>query len=264
MDDRYTIETPEQITFGYDVAGIGSRFLAAFLDTTLIVLLWGGATLALFMIGARLSSVGTGLESLIIAVWAIVSFVIIWGYYLAFELLWNGQSPGKRLVGLRVVREGGRPITFAASAIRNLIRIIDFLPALYGIGVLVMFIDQRSRRLGDFAAGSLVVRERRTVTLESLTARAAAPVNTPIPAHIAETAALPGLHLIAENDYELVQEFLRRRSELNAESRSRLGTRLADSLRIRMGLPPGGNPELFLENLASEYRLGRQRTEEQI
>src|SRR5689334_8462745 len=172
MDDRYTIDTPENIEFAYDIAGIGSRFLAAIIDTLAI-----GAALALLGIIAAVANARLGLtsgaaSSVLAAAATILSFLILWGYYIVFELVWNGQSIGKRAIGLRVVREGGRPITFVSSAIRNLIRLVDFLPAFYGIGVIVMFIDRRARRLGDLAGGTLVVKERRGVTLESLVAPA--------------------------------------------------------------------------------------------
>src|SRR6185295_5543407 len=179
MDDRYTIDTPENIEFAYDIAGIGSRFLAAIIDSFVI-----GAALLIVgiiigVITARGGFVGSAVGSLIAAISALLSFVILWGYYIVFDLVWNGQSLGKRAIGLRVVREGGQPITFVSSAIRNLIRIVDFLPAFYGIGVIVMFVDRRARRLGDLAAGTLVVKERRGVTLESLTVPAIALATRP-------------------------------------------------------------------------------------
>jgi uncharacterized RDD family membrane protein YckC len=255
MDDRYTIDTPENIEFAYDIAGIGSRFLAAIIDTLLIVVaevivLIVGA-LALSATGSRTSAAG----SLLTAIGGLLAFAILWGYYIAFELLWNGQSPGKRVIGLRVVREGGRPITFVGSAIRNLVRIVDFLPVFYGIGVVVMFVDPRARRLGDLAGGTLVVKERRGVTLESL---ATPSVVAPPPARPGDPApqpTLPNAQLLTDQDYTLVQEFLRRRTELGRDARMRLGVQLASGLQARLGLPQGGDAERFLQYIASEYQL---------
>jgi uncharacterized RDD family membrane protein YckC len=167
MHDRYTVDTPESIELAYDVAGIGSRFLAAIVDSLLIIV---GQALLLYLLGLATAAMSVG-ESVVIGLGAGLSFLMLWGYYIIFELVWSGQSPGKRLVGLRVVREGGRPITFVSSAIRNVVRLVDFLPALYGIGVVVMFIDARARRLGDFAAGTLVVREGLPLSLAELTRR---------------------------------------------------------------------------------------------
>src|SRR5690349_9786712 len=208
MDDRYTIDTPENIEFAYDIAGIGSRFLAAMIDTLLIGI---AETIVILIVGLTSSALGLrAAESLLAALGALLAFAILWGYYIVFELLWSGQSPGKRAIGLRVVREGGRPITFVGSAIRNLIRIVAFLPALYGIGVLVMFVDRRSRRLGDLAGGTLVVKERRNVTLASLTASGALAPPPLAPGETLPQPTLPNIGLLNDADYNLMQEFLGR------------------------------------------------------
>lgn len=253
MDDRYTIDTPENIEFAYDIAGIGSRFLAAMIDTLLI-----GVAEVIVILIVGLTSSALGLRagtSLLAALGGLLGFAILWGYYIIFELLWNGQSPGKRVIGLRVVREGGRPITFVGSAIRNLIRVVDFLPALYGIGVLVMFVDRRSRRLGDLAAGTLVVKERRGVTLASLTANTVVPLPALAPGEMLPQPTLANIGLINDQDYNLIQEFLGRRSELGRDARARLGVQLAGGIQARLGLPQGGDAERFLQYVAGEYQL---------
>lgn len=261
IDARYTVDTPENIEFAYDVAGIGSRFLAAIIDTLILILLQIALAIVMGVLLGQASEIVAGLDSILIAVWFILSFIFLWGYYILFELFWNGQCPGKRVVGLRVVREGGRPVTFVASAIRNLVRFVDFLPGFYGLGVVVMFIDQRARRLGDLASGTLVVKERHAVSLASLTTRA-----TPIPPPRQPGGALiqpqlPNLHLLTDNDYNLIQEFLRRRRELGQASRTQLGRQLADGIRVRLELAPINIPEPFLEQVVYEYRLSRQQAE---
>ena len=260
MDDRYTIDTPENIAFAYDIAGIGSRFLAAIVDTLLIgvaeiiILL----LIALTMSSLDLDSGGSG--GILVAAGTLLTFVILWGYYIAFEMLWNGQSPGKRLISLRVVREGGRPITFIGSAIRNLIRIADFLPAMYGLGVVVMFIDRRARRLGDLAGGTLVVRERRSVSLASLTVPGAvAAPPAPQPGGQLPEPTMPNIELVSDHDYTLIQEFLQRRSELGGDARKRLGAQLAGGLQARLGITPAGDPERFLQDVAGNYQLLKRR-----
>jgi uncharacterized RDD family membrane protein YckC len=257
MDDRYTVDTPENIEFAYDIAGIGSRFLAAIIDTVVIAVALALLAIVVGVAGARSGLARDAAGSVIAAVGALLSFLILWGYYSVFELLWNGQSIGKRAIGLRVVREGGRPITFVGAAIRNLIRIVDFLPAFYGIGVIVMFIDHRARRLGDLAGGTLVVKERRGVTLESLT-MPAAPSIVPIGGP-AQPPTLPNQHLLRDQDYTLIQEFLRRRGELGREPRLRLGTQLAGGLQARLGLPQGGDAESFLQHVVAEYQQFRRQ-----
>lgn len=263
IDEQYIIDTPENIEFNYAVAGIGSRFLAAIVDTLLISLVLTALGVVMGVLIAGASDVNEdALVSVLFAIWIVLSFVFLWGYYIFFELVWNGQSPGKRLVRLRVVREGGRPITFVASAIRNLIRLIDFLPGFYGLGVLVMFIDQRARRLGDLASGTLVVKERQAVSLESLTARTQVRLG-PLPLQPDGTVPAPVLatiELLNDRDYELVQDFLQRRTQLGRESRTRLGMQLAEGLHARLGLPfVPGNPEPFLEQVVRDYRLRRMQ-----
>lgn len=255
MSDIYAIDTPENIEFAYDIAGIGSRFLAAMIDTFLILIAQG---IILFVAGLAVSSFEIG-QSILTALAAVVGFVILWGYYIVFEMVWSGQTPGKRSVGLRVVREGGRPITFVASAIRNFIRLVDFLPALYGIGVVAMFIDTRARRLGDLAAGTLVVKERANVTLESLEAKPFQPANTASGQPLQLT--ISNINLLNDQDYMLVQEFLRRRTELGREARQRLGMQLASGLQARLGLPQGGDIEGFLQYVVTEYQIYRQQVE---
>lgn len=270
IDERYIIDTPENIDFSYRIAGIGSRFLAAIIDTILLLTV---QILLLSLVFAMLQFIDTETSdngmSIILAIWGVLSFAFFWGYYIFFELLWNGQSPGKRIIRLRVVREGGRPVTFAASAIRNLIRVIDFLPGFYGLGVLVMFIDRQARRLGDLTGGTLVVKERAAVSLDTLLTQTTQP---PHPFYASRsssvqtnnndkdepepfTPSIPNLHLLTQEDYDLIQEFLRRRRELGTDSRQRLGNRLATGISNRLTITVApANQEQFLEQVVHEYR----------
>ncbi|HEU4327831.1 MAG TPA: RDD family protein [Roseiflexaceae bacterium] len=260
MDDRYTVDTPENVEFAYDIAGIGSRFLAAIIDTFILALTIIALLVALGLLLPRLGldTDGALANNTIVVLLFGGLFLLLISYYILFEMIWNGQTPGKRAIGLRTVRNGGRPITFVSSAVRNLIRLADFLPSFYGLGVVVMFIDRQARRLGDLAAGTLVVKERRAVTLESLTAPSASlpqfPADQPLP-----QLTLPNMHLLNNQDYELVQEFLRRRGELGREARLRLGAQLADGIKGRLGLPREGEPEGFLQLVALEYQLMRRQ-----
>ena len=244
----YIVETPEQIELAYDIAGIGSRCLAAIIDSALIIL----AEVALFLAVAQVASTLRFAESVWLAIRATLGFVIVWGYYIAFELTWNGQSPGKRLIGLRVVTEGGRPMTVLGSIIRNLIRIIDFLPLFYGIGVIAMFIDGRARRLGDLAAGTLVVRERTDVTLESLVAGVA----PNLPPLSSDTADRIDVSLLTPDDYALLCDFLDQRRDLAPPVRRQLAMQLGEGLQVRLGLPPD-DPERLVERVV--YACQRQR-----
>lgn len=254
MDDLYTVDTPENIEFSYDVAGIGSRFLAALIDSFIIILVQIILGIVLVVL-YQATDDGTA-RSILLAVGSILSFLFLWGYYLLFELISNGQSPGKRAIGLRVVRVGGRPITFVASAIRNLVRLVDFLPGFYGIGVVVMFADGRSRRLGDLAAGTLVVKEQQVVTLASLTTPVHSASLPPVgPSEQLPAPSLANVHLLTGQDFALVEEFLQRRASLGGESRARLGAQIAQGIRTRLGIADTGAVEPFLEYVAREYRL---------
>ncbi len=241
-DDTLNIETPENVAFGYHVAGIGSRFLAALIDTLIIIALQIFFTVLGLLLARLLLPEGT-LEldtdnpffAWIIGIFGLISFAFFWGYYIFFEMLWNGQSPGKRRAKLRVIRVDGTPITLTESIIRNLVRLIDFLPAYYGVGVVTMFVNDQSRRLGDLAAGTLVVREEvAPVTLESLAARATEPqlVYRPI---APDLGPLP-VEMLTPQDLQLLEDFHARRNQL--ANHDVLGRRILQKLLERMNLPP--------------------------
>jgi len=236
-DETLSIDTPENVIFGYRVAGIGSRFLAALVDTTLIILLQLVANIGVFLVARfvfnfSFSGDETGLAWLL-AIFGLIAFGFLWGYYIFFEMVWNGQSPGKRWVGLRVMRLDGTPVTLTESIIRNLVRLVDFLPAYYGVGVVAMFISSQSRRLGDLAAGTVVVHDRAAVTLESL---AAVPAGlTPGLSPTAGAGQWP-VERLTSRDVELAEDFMRRRETL--ANRSALARRIAASLLARMGADP--------------------------
>jgi uncharacterized RDD family membrane protein YckC len=253
LDELYTVETPEHIDVAYDVAGIGSRFLAALIDHLII-----GLLLSLGCTGVALAANAADLgfdENIVIGLFFIGIYLSLCTYYIFFETVWNGQTPGKRMIGLRMVRVGGRPIGFLGSATRNIIRLADFLPALYGLGVLVMFIDKRSRRLGDLAAGCVAVRDRQAITLDSLATPSA--IERPVvPA--AERVDIPNLHVLRRDDYDLVQEYLRRSRSLSPDARYRLTQQLVEGLSQRLGITVRASnhaeAEQFLIQVAAQYQ----------
>lgn len=220
-DDFLNIDTPENVIFGYEVVSIGSRFMAALIDTFLIVILQIMAVLTLQLILSATTAFG-GLESAFIAVYVLISFVLLWGYYIFFEMLWNGRTPGKKVVNLRVIRRDGTPITLTESIVRNLVRLVDFLPFAYGLGIVVMFIDGKSRRLGDMAAGTLVVREQESVTLESLEKSTRVTVSSSSlwePSQSADAIAGWPIERLTDADIQLAVDLLNRRNQLaNADA----------------------------------------------
>jgi uncharacterized RDD family membrane protein YckC len=227
------VDTPENVVFDMELAGIGSRFMAALVDTLLIAVLQAALFLALALVGSL-----TLIENLewfgwLVAAAVLLSFVLLWGYYLLFEWRWNGQTPGKRLVGLRVMRVDGRPVTFVEVLIRNLVRLIDFLPVFYGLGVVVMAFQRQWRRLGDLAAGTLVVFEQKPVRLESLSrARRYDVVRSE--SLIPEGDRLP-VERLAPTDIQRVEEFLDR--WISLLDPKHVANAIHRSLMAQMGLP---------------------------
>ena len=234
-DEKIHIDTPENVVFGYNVAGMGSRFLAGLLDMVLIILLMAAANVTLFLFLRLLNASSWGLTgNWLWALFGLLAFVIFWGYYIFFEMVWNGQSPGKRKLGLRVIRTDGSPITFTESLIRNLIRLFDFLPAYYGVGVVTMFINSQTRRLGDLVAGTLVVHDR-PISLDSLGRSTNWELESwtsfPLPA----AAGQYPVARLSPQDLQLVESFLLRRKQL--ANRSVLASQIYQRMCDHMGVP---------------------------
>jgi uncharacterized RDD family membrane protein YckC len=269
LNQEYAIDTPENVTFAQEIAGIGNRFIAALIDSAIIftalILLNLLLIVGLGILGNMdpISTVEDApmgwIEGLLIALYALINFLIYWGYYVLFEYLWNGQTPGKRLVHIRVVRTDGNPAGMVEVMVRNLVRIVDFLPSGYGLGILVMFFNRQARRLGDFAAGTLVIKERADVHLRSLL-----PVDgfgNPV-IHSQEEAVDEALLLRYANirqltgqDYELIREAL---------YRERTGTlaygvigRLAQSIAAKLEVDPP-SPSASAQFLGEVLRAYRQ------
>src|SRR5882762_7690278 len=162
LDDELVIETPERVELHYVLANIGNRFLAAGIDHLIQTV----AIVIIFLLAGALSSwqFFSSMNVWTAALTVLAIFAIYWGYFVAFETLWSGQTPGKRIMRLRVVREDGRPVRFFEVFVRNLLRLaIDFQPfPSYAIGVVSIIFSARSKRVGDFVAGTVVVKERAT------------------------------------------------------------------------------------------------------
>jgi uncharacterized RDD family membrane protein YckC len=250
-DDALHIDTPENVVFDYVVAGIASRFMAALVDTILILILQVVTSLVSLLLlqglGGDPFGAGGAPVGWFLALLGLISFTFLWGYYVFFELLWNGQSPGKRWVGLRVIRTDGMPIGVAESVVRNVVRIVDFLPIYYGIGVVTMFVDSQARRLGDLAAGTIVVRDRGPVTLASLDAEKT--LSSPAPRPAASGLGLP-VEKLTNADLLMAEDYLRRRSELT--NREEMAQRVLQALLERMEIADRPAPHLSSEQLIAQ------------
>ena len=262
MSREVTIVTPENVSVTYQLSGIGSRFLALALDTILQFLASVALILVAMYIALRMTINWVQVEEAVRAksTWVFAGmmigvFLIAWGYFIFFETIWNGQTPGKRLVRLRVVREGGQPVDLACAATRNLMRYLDFLPALYTVGLISIFFSPRYKRLGDYAAGTIVVKERspHLVRIKSRTE----------PRHGVSSASALGvvsIDALSPSDLAAVRRFAERREELPLETQEQVARTLAAPIMAKLGLAPPPDPNFshadFLEAL---YALDRER-----
>jgi len=293
MSREILVVTPENIEIEYELAGIGSRFLANLLDSFLQAAIYLGLWIVVGIIALIVSlttsvfsrALGVFFGEIQLAFALIAGFVILWGYFIWFETVWNGQTPGKRQLGLRVIRDGGYPINIFAAIVRNLIRVMDGMPIaallLLGIGyfgkdplvaamgglcilipVLCMLLSQRYQRLGDFVAGTMVVKQRapRVPTLEAL-----APPPRVLPEHLAAYALADigrQVYEMTVPEYRAVRHYIDRRWQLPPQIQQIVAMRLAVPLMQRLGIvPPAGvisvNYADFLEYLAVAFEQYR-------
>ena len=246
--DQLSIETPEQIELEFPLAGVGSRFLALAIDMLL------QTTIALGVLGAVAGAWGlldlTGVRggSWFLAVLVIAAFLLFYGYFAGFEAFWHGQTPGKRLIGLRVLSVSGRPARIDEAILRNVVRIVDQLPGVYAIGILTMLISSRNQRLGDLAAGTVVVHEKLLSAPQMVVASPSVGVGW-------TGGGLSDAELL------LAETFLQRRHELDPAVRYTHAQAIADRLRARLGpAAPALEPEALIEALHARARTtGRVR-----
>ena len=243
--DAVRIETPEQIAITLPVAGVGTRLLAALLDAAILIgvfllsLIVAGFFTAVIAVQARDSNALQVLGAL----YLLLLFATLFGYFAGLELLWNGQTIGKRVLGIRVLRDDGTPVDVSSVLARTVVRLVDFLPVGYLVGLISMIADGRGRRLGDIVGGTIVVREggstptlREIGAIADLAAWPLAPGELPAPAH-----------KLTEDELAAAREFLRRASSFPPEARAALAWRVAVTLAARMGYTtPPPEPEWFL------------------
>ena len=220
LDATLDVETPEQVVVSYTLAGIGTRGAAALIDLLIMFVLTGTlwyvvASIPKFLPALREIGNGGWARAILI----IGQFLILWGYFVAFEAIWDGQTPGKRVLGLRVVRNGGGGVDVGASAARNLIRFVDFLPFGYFVGMVSVIANQRNQRLGDLVAGTIVVRER---LLRHVKARATASAPTDDGAVVLAT--------LDDERFALLDRFVAREATLDDASRARIAAALVARL----------------------------------
>lgn len=210
MSDALQLATPERVAVDLPVAGLGTRAMAYGLD---VGMLWSALLVVYFALSFWVPDpVGAVLElsSLVRTLSAAAVFAALWIYWTAMETLWNGQTPGKRLLRIRVVKADGSNVTLFTSAVRNLMRVIDFMPACYPVGLITMLVDKQHRRLGDIVAGTVLVREEQVDLSKYEQVKAD----------------------LAVNELELATSYLARFSNFETAAQLRVGRLLAGKLGL--------------------------------
>src|SRR5204863_8178316 len=240
MEETVSIPTPDQVTLDFELAGLGSRFSAYLIDTLWIFAMIVIVAIAMFLSGmvgvrfvARAFKPGSCLASSHTALLILLVFLIYWGYYVFFEGLKHGSTPGKKRLGIRVIRQDGLPIGLREAALRNLVRAADMLPPpSYILGGLVMHFDPQGRRLGDMLAGTYVVVEKFDLAAQG--ASGAAWASRVEQGRSRQALTLPR-GTISPQQIGLIERFLARRHELSEERRAQLVWQIAEPLLPMLG-----------------------------
>ena len=258
------IETPERVPLHFALASIGNRFLACAIDHTIQVLALAliGIASAVLANFSFLEQTMTSAPKWVYAVMIILLFLVFAGYFTFFEWIWSGQTPGKRWLKLRVIREDGRPITFWEASVRNLLRPLDMFPmGSYSIGLIAVFASTRDQRIGDMVGGTVVVREREAEAPE-FSKVFATPVSDPAMRRSFKPVDFTAsLNSLTDAEIQVVETFLRRRWELSDMPRQWMAWRV--SLPILYKLRPTYDLatftyEGFLEELLHRYLQERR------
>ncbi len=245
---HYSISTPENVDLHLELAGMGCRIYAAFLDMVMIYLALFVVIIVAVGIASFVTAMDMPMESkttlyyYVAGVSILIAFIIQFGYFILFEKLWNGQTPGKKFADIRVIEANGQPVNWASVIIRNLVRIID--AGVLMIGVVFMIFDKNERRLGDLMGGTLVIRERRP----ELAGRSLQ-ISTELP-----TTSFVDAGQLSLDEYQLLLAFLRKRHKMEPSSRTRVAKDL--ELYFRTKLNPenkGESSENFLEKVYLSY-----------
>jgi uncharacterized RDD family membrane protein YckC len=267
-EETLIIETPERVPLAFGLASIGNRFLAVAIDHfiqyfSIFVVAWLVISLSGFNVynaDSKASELFQEMPKWTLAILIVVVFLIFAGYFIVFEWLWNGQTPGKRLLKLRVIREDGRPITFWEVLARNLLRIFDAVPGfvipVYSVGLITIFLSGRDQRIGDVFAGTVVVRERLDEA-PTFAETFSNPVSDAAFQRVQkQTNFQANINSITEGEIEVVESFLRRRWDLTDRQRLWMAWRVA--LPIMYKLKPSYDLqnftyEGFLEELVHRF-----------
>ncbi len=222
MDRIVSVRTPESISFAFELAGLGSRFLAVVLDLLIQIAVLAALFLGLAYASVRLPHIklqeGTLAQSIGIAFVVAIVFLIFFGYFILFEAYWDGRTPGKKLLGIRVVRDGGYPLDAGSAVIRNIVRVAEAAAAFYAISAISTLLSPENKRLGDYAAGTIVVRESPSVR----------------PADLAASPVAAGFSMLTDAERSLIARFVARRKAMTPVHRTRMAREIAGMVRPRL------------------------------
>jgi uncharacterized RDD family membrane protein YckC len=252
--NRVTLRTPESVELEFTLAGIGNRALALTIDYTI----WGIILIVVLICWAILSSQLPVFQTKTLGQWAtaiaiLIAFTVYVGYFVYFETLWQGQTPGKRRTKIRVIRDDGRPVGLQQAALRALLRPIDDV---FSIGAWLIILGTKEKRLGDWIAGTLVIQEEQAV------ASASFPIDQYAQTLSDRLLATTNIAALIPDDFAVIREYLQRRKAMNFDAKLRLGNQLASQIRniIQLDNPIAGTTDdLFLEAIYLAYQQQRGR-----
>lgn len=263
-EDIHRVEVPEHVEIGFTLAGFGSRFIAYLIDFLCMVLFVSilfSALVALLIVFQKglfetmMQGPNPRAEGLMIAIllsiFGLSLFLVSWFYFVIFEMLWDGKSPGKRAMGIRVIRDEGGRISFYTSLLRNLLRVADWLPAFYFVGIIAMFANKKWKRLGDIAAGTVVVKEEKIGWMPSVSL----PPPPPSEAEAGEDEMLSAevLDRLGKDYFELCREFMARKDLIDPAKATEIAAIIASEPMARLGLGPMP-PETFIARFAEAWK----------
>ncbi|KAB2330155.1 RDD family protein [Cytobacillus depressus] len=247
--DRIDIKTPEYVSLNFQLAGLGSRTAAFLIDQTILIIVNILILIGLFTILYGQSGLPflAEINSAPVAIAIILMFIINWGYFFAYEFFSGGRTIGKKLMGLRVIQENGHSITLLSSFIRNLLRIIDSLPASYFLGIMMIFFHYKHKRIGDLVAGTIVVHERKAKNKKQL---------SPIEKEIEKRGLSKNdlmiesslLQVFGTKEWNLIKTYSSRFLQLPEEERIKLTRQVAEILLPKAGIVVAGKNFADLEN----------------
>jgi uncharacterized RDD family membrane protein YckC len=235
MED-FTLQTAENVPLHYDIATAGSRSAAFLIDYVIILIVMSG----IIIIGQLSEALGD-ISSYIWAFLYLLVGTLLWVYFVISEMMFDGSSFGKKMLGIRVIKDDGSPIDLVDSLTRNFIRYVDLLPGTCLVGFLVMMFNDKSKRLGDFAAGTLVVRVR-SVQLDKLYLE-----DTPYDAVVRNSP----LSLITAEEYQLMRDYLTQRHRLPPYKSSTIASQLATRMAEKLHIDPPQDPDQRLQFIQS-------------